>query len=114
MDYNAIWQGLTKVDENTHNIEQGPHTYIVDIPNATIISTPTLEESLKRQQWISIKLQIEAILDDLDNIKCDIEPENHVYDYSSYATITDNICTIHDNIQALKKLIERYKPQNNG
>ena len=106
MDYNAIWQGLTRVDENTYSIEQAPSAYIADTP--THVLTPTPEESIKRQQWISIKAQIEVILDDLDNIKCDIEPEDHVYDYSSYTEITDNINTIYDNIRAIKKIIERY------
>ena len=89
MDYNAIWQGLTRVDENTYNTEQEPSAYIADTP--THVLTPTPEESRKRQQWTFIKSQIETILDDLNNIKNDICPTNHVYDYDSFTEITDNI-----------------------
>jgi len=102
MDYNTIWQGLQG--------QAGPILYECPIPAS--ISEQNI--SLGPQQWISIKDQLEAIKDDLDNIHCDIESEDHRYCYEDWDTITCNIRNMQTYIDKIKEILAKYIKEENG
>ena len=103
MNYNTIWQGLQGQTE--------PIT-LYECPIPVPISEQNI--SLGPQQWISIKEQLEIIRDDLDNIHCDIESDDHRYEYSDWDTITCNIRNMQTYIDKIKEILAKYIKEENG
>jgi len=98
MDYNAIWQELNR---NTFPPE------VVNPITREELNT-IVDNAIRTQQWLTIKEQLEVLLDDLDNIRCDIESEDHVYSYEDWDTLTCNIRNMQTFIDQIKEVIDKY------
>jgi len=104
MDYNTIWQGL-----------QGqPEPIPIPVSEQFVNICEQINMSLGPQQWVSIKEQLEVIRDDLDNIHCDIESEDHRYCYVDWDTITCNIRNMQTYIDKIKEILAKYIKEENG
>ena len=91
MDAHLIWKALTST------------TPEIDTPTLEE-STPTLEEStptICRQEVLD---KLSHIQDLLDNIKSDIEPEDHVFYPHEYNIIESYINDLQNNTQALNAI----------